>query len=68
MKGDGLSEFLSSADEDEDEEVPYNYKYRRLIKKIREYLKTKLPNYSVPNGKFLIIVNLYLFIIMQLIN
>lgn len=26
-------------------------RYRRLIKSIREYLKTKLPSYSVPSGK-----------------
>jgi len=27
-------------------------RYRKLIKSIREYLKTKLPSYSVPSGQF----------------
>lgn len=28
-------------------------RYRKLIKDIREYLKTKLPSYSIPTGSFL---------------
>jgi L-aminoadipate-semialdehyde dehydrogenase len=52
LKGDDLSELLSSTEDEEDEETPYDYKYRRLIKSIKDYLKTKLPNYSVPTGKF----------------
>ncbi|GBB90665.1 hypothetical protein RclHR1_01770013 [Rhizophagus clarus] len=49
MKGDDLSGFLSSTEDEDDEEIPYHYKYRRLIKSIKEYLKDKLPTYSVPS-------------------
>lgn len=53
MKGDDLAELVSSTEDEEEEETPYNYyKYRRLVKRIKEYLKTKLPSYSVPSGKF----------------
>ena len=56
MEGNELSDLVSSADEDEDEDegtgiTASQRKYRRLIKSIREYLKKKLPIYSVPNGK-----------------
>ncbi|KAK9470543.1 uncharacterized protein V1510DRAFT_422821 [Dipodascopsis tothii] len=48
---DALSGFLSgheSLDEEPDVIVRGLVKYRRLIKDIREYLKTKLPSYAVP--------------------
>ncbi|RIA92753.1 hypothetical protein C1645_764189 [Glomus cerebriforme] len=48
MKGDELSEYLSSGDDDDDDPENKN-KYSRLIKQIKEYLKTKLPPYSVPS-------------------
>ena len=52
MDGNELIELLSSADEDEEEETEVTaHKYRRLIKQIRDYLKMKLPSYSVPSGK-----------------
>lgn len=47
---------LVSAGEDDDEEGAKSdiakglRRYRRLIKDIREYLKTKLPSYSIPSG------------------
>ncbi|CAG8523111.1 8211_t:CDS:2, partial [Ambispora leptoticha] len=47
-----MAEFLSSTDEDDDEDdagTKGRQKYRRLIKEIREYLKQKLPSYSVPS-------------------
>ncbi|CAG8442262.1 2035_t:CDS:10 [Ambispora gerdemannii] len=46
-----MDEFLSSADEDDgdDTDTKGRQKYRRLIKEIREYLKQKLPSYSVPS-------------------
>jgi L-2-aminoadipate reductase len=54
--GNEISEILSSADEDEETEITASkYKYRKLIKQIREYLKMKLPSYSVPSGKVQII-------------
>ncbi|PKY43091.1 large subunit of L-aminoadipate-semialdehyde dehydrogenase [Rhizophagus irregularis] len=49
MKGDDQSELISSTEDEDEEETPYNFKYRRLVKKIKEYLKTKLPSYSVPS-------------------
>ena len=56
MNENELSELLSSADEDEEEEemgiTASKHRYRKLIKQIREYLKMKLPSYSVPSGKF----------------
>ncbi|KAK9235544.1 hypothetical protein V1525DRAFT_259803 [Lipomyces kononenkoae] len=49
-KGD-LDDFLSgheSLDEEPDPIVKGLVKYRRLIKDVRDYLKTKLPTYAVP--------------------
>src|ERR1044072_7835178 len=49
MKENELSDLLSSADEDEETEITASkHRYRKLIKQIREYLKMKLPSYSVP--------------------
>lgn len=50
INGPLLDGFASDAAEDEDDKglVGAMRKYRRLIKDIREYLKTKLPSYSVP--------------------
>lgn len=50
VNGPVLDGFASDAPEDEDDKnlVGAMRKYRRLIKEIREYLKTKLPSYSVP--------------------
>ncbi|CAI2169598.1 18048_t:CDS:10 [Funneliformis geosporum] len=50
MEGDELSEFVSSADEDEEAGFSVGKRTcRRLIKQIREYLKMKLPSYSIPS-------------------
>lgn len=48
-----IDSLLSSADEEDDapDNVRGIQKYRRLIKDIRDYLKQKLPSYSVPTGK-----------------
>ena|SRR6266542_3794106 len=52
MEGNELSDLVSSADEDEETGITAGQrKYRRLIKNIREYLRIKLPSYSVPSGK-----------------
>ncbi|OCH93933.1 L-aminoadipate-semialdehyde dehydrogenase large subunit [Obba rivulosa] len=50
INGPALDEYASDAAEGEDEKglVSGMRRYRRLIKDIREYLKTKLPSYSVP--------------------
>jgi L-2-aminoadipate reductase len=53
QQGQGLSELLS--DEDDlgglkDEMVKGLRKYRKLIREIRDHLKTKLPSYAVPTG------------------
>ncbi|KZT70440.1 alpha-aminoadipate reductase Lys1p [Daedalea quercina L-15889] len=50
VSGPALDEFASDVPEGEDEKgvVTGMRKYRRLIKDIREYLKKKLPSYSVP--------------------
>ncbi|KXN89138.1 L-aminoadipate-semialdehyde dehydrogenase [Leucoagaricus sp. SymC.cos] len=49
LDGPGLDGFASEAPEDEGGLVAGMKRYRRLIKNIREYLKTKLPSYSVPS-------------------
>ncbi|EPS94424.1 hypothetical protein FOMPIDRAFT_1038849 [Fomitopsis schrenkii] len=48
--GPALDEFASDVPEGEDEKgvVSSMHRYRRLIRDIREYLKKKLPSYSVP--------------------
>lgn len=55
--GDELLDYMSGSDHDEGEEEERDLKsemlrgvkrYRRLIRDIREYLKKKLPSYSVP--------------------
>jgi len=58
LSGDALEGMVSSDDQSteakvgKDEEVIKGLKrYRRLIKDIREYLKTKLPSYSIPTRK-----------------
>ncbi|KAK9477260.1 hypothetical protein V1514DRAFT_353454 [Lipomyces japonicus] len=45
---DGFLSGHESLDEEHDPIIKGLVKYRRLIKNIREYLKTKLPSYSVP--------------------
>lgn len=54
FSGPSLDEYASDTPEGEEEKgiVSGMRKYRRLIKDIREYLKTKLPSYSVPTCKF----------------
>ncbi|KAL1920377.1 uncharacterized protein VTP21DRAFT_754 [Calcarisporiella thermophila] len=55
VSGADLDEFLSSTDDDNGEEgergkgLRSSRKYKRLIRNIREYLKTKLPSYAVPS-------------------
>ena len=51
--GAALDEFVSDAGEDEEDRglVKGIKRHRRLIRDIREYLKKKLPSYSVPSGK-----------------
>ncbi|CAG8558298.1 13037_t:CDS:2, partial [Racocetra fulgida] len=52
LQGGDLNEFLSSADESDVEEMMVEKrKYNRLIKQIKDYLKTKVPSYSVPSDK-----------------
>lgn len=47
--GAALDEYVSDVGDDEDKNLVSGMrKYRRLIKEIREYLKKKLPSYSVP--------------------
>lgn len=56
LDGPGLDGFASEAPDDEDGKglVAGMKRYRRLIKNIREYLKTKLPSYSVPSSPSLV--------------
>ncbi|CAG8635503.1 8966_t:CDS:2, partial [Scutellospora calospora] len=49
LQGSELEGFLSSADESDTVDVVEKRKYRRLIKQIKDYLKMKLPAYSVPS-------------------
>ena len=53
VSGPALDEYASDMGEVEDDKgvVSGMRKYRRLIKDIREYLKKKLPSYSVPTRK-----------------
>jgi len=55
LDGPSLAAYASDIQEDEDPKgvVGGIRKYRRLIKDIREYLKKKLPSYSVPSRKWL---------------
>ena len=55
LDGPGLDGFVSDAPDAEDQRtlVTGIRHYRRLIKDIREYLKKKLPSYSVPTGQFI---------------
>ncbi|KAI0371251.1 alpha-aminoadipate reductase Lys1p [Pilatotrama ljubarskyi] len=50
VSGPALDEYVSDVGDEGDEKglVSGMRKYRRLIKEIREYLKKKLPSYSVP--------------------
>lgn len=54
LDGDVLKEYLSEAPDDDDTDssdiVRGLRRYRRLIKDIREYLRKKLPVYSIPSG------------------
>ena len=55
VPGAALDGFASDAPTDDDGPgglVRGTRRYRRLIKDIREYLKQKLPSYSVPTGVF----------------
>lgn len=62
LEGSQLDDLVSSADESsgkagKDEEVVKGIKrYRKVIKDIRDYLKTKLPSYSIPTRECLHIV------------
>jgi len=49
LPGSELQDFESS-DDDEGTGATGQLKYRRLIREIREYLKKKLPSYSIPSG------------------
>ncbi|CAG8803211.1 11322_t:CDS:2, partial [Racocetra persica] len=50
LQGGDLNEFLSSTDESDVEEMMVEKrKYNRLIKQIKDYLKTKVPSYCVPS-------------------
>lgn len=55
LDGDKLNEYASDITDTEDNKglVQGIKKYRRLIKDIREYLKKKLPSYSVPTREFI---------------
>ncbi|GJE86585.1 alpha-aminoadipate reductase [Phanerochaete sordida] len=50
VDGPGLDEYASDIGEEDDKNVAGGMrKYRRLIRDIREYLKTKLPKHSIPS-------------------
>ena len=53
---DAYASDIGGLDEDEKSVARGMRRYRRLIKDIREYLKKKLPSYSVPSRKFVIVV------------
>jgi L-aminoadipate-semialdehyde dehydrogenase len=55
LYGDALHELVSDTPDTEEEKgiVQGMRKCRRLIKDVREYLKKKLPSYSVPSGEFI---------------
>jgi L-aminoadipate-semialdehyde dehydrogenase len=53
-QGNEVENLMSSDGESEDDEVFRGLRrYRRLIKDIRDYLKTKLPAYSVPSCMYI---------------
>lgn len=54
LEGDALSGFTSDTTDVEDATTITVgiRKYRRLIKAIRDYLKQKLPSYSIPSGMY----------------
>ena len=61
LGGSRLDEYASEITEDEDQTQGLARgikKYRRLIKDVREHLKTKLPSYSVPTCQFLAALSL----------
>ncbi|KAI0805973.1 alpha-aminoadipate reductase Lys1p [Irpex lacteus] len=49
VSGPSLDEYASDIGDDDKNVVAGMRKYRRLIKNIREYLKTKLPGHSIPS-------------------
>ena len=53
LDGPSLEGFTSDAPETEEDKALVGgiRRYRKLIKNIREHLKTKLPSYSVPTGR-----------------
>lgn len=58
LDGEKLQELMSDSPDvgDSGGIIPGMRKYRRLIKDVREYLKKKLPSYSVPSGKLSLVV------------
>lgn len=57
IDGPSLADYASDiAEEDEKNVVGGMRKYRRLIKDIREYLKKKLPSYSVPTRAYCLFI------------
>ena len=59
LDGPNLDGYASAITDDEEGKglVQGMKKYRRLIKEIREYLKTKLPSYSVPTRAFICVLS-----------
>ena len=53
ISGPALDEYASDVGDDDKSVVAGMRKYRRLIKNIREYLKTKLPGHSIPSRELL---------------
>ena len=62
VSGPALEEYASDVADDADEKglVSGMRKYRKLIKEIREYLKKKLPSYSVPTRAYERIVSTHI--------
>jgi L-2-aminoadipate reductase len=53
VDGPSLDEYASDIGDDDDKNIVGGMrKYRRLIKDIREYLKTKLPRHSIPSREY----------------
>jgi len=52
LDGDKLCKLVSDTDMVEEKSIVRGmWKYRHLVKDVKEHLKKKLPSYSVPSGK-----------------
>lgn len=54
LNGEKLQELVDGSPDDENGGIVQDMqRYRRLIRDVREYLKKKLPSYSIPSGELL---------------